>query len=71
MGGSGPWGDMVAILAAAISGPIARGLSLVAVVIGGLMMAFDGTDNKRMLGGLIFGVAMAIGAGNFLIWLFS
>ena len=47
-----------------------RGLSLVAIVVGGLMFAFGEGESKRMLAGIIFGVGMAIGAVNFLGWLF-
>lgn len=66
-----PWVTAIQNLANNVSGPIARGLSLVAIVIGGLMWSFsEGGDNKRMLGGIIFGVAMAIGAVNFMQWLF-
>lgn len=66
-----PWERAVAVLVAAFTGPIARGLSLVAIVIGGLAFAFSDGDNKRMLAGIIFGVGMAVGAANFLIWLFG
>ena len=53
----------------AVAGPIARGLSLVAIVLGGLMMAIiDSGDHKRMIGGIILGVGMAISAANFLVW---
>jgi type IV secretory pathway VirB2 component (pilin) len=65
-----PWENAVLVLSAAFTGPIARGLSLVAIVIGGLMFAFDTTDSKRMLAGIVFGIGMAIGAVNFMNWLF-
>ena len=52
------------------TGPIARGLSLVAIVVGGLMFAYGEGDSKRMLAGILFGVGMAIGAVNFMAWLF-
>jgi len=54
----------------AFTGPIARGLSLVAIVVAGLLWAFGEGDSKRMLAGVIFGVAMAVGASSFYIWLF-
>jgi type IV secretory pathway VirB2 component (pilin) len=66
-----PWEQAVDVLKTAFTGPIARGLSLVAIVIGGLMFAFDEGGSKRMLAGIIFGVGMAIGAGNFMLWLFG
>jgi type IV secretory pathway VirB2 component (pilin) len=65
-----PWEDAVNVLQTAFTGPIARGLSLVSIVWGGLMFAFAEGDSKRMLAGILFGVGMAIGAVNFLTWLF-
>lgn len=65
-----PWLQAVTVLQAAFTGPIARGLSLIAIVIGGLMFAFGEGGSKRALAGLIFGVGMAIGAVNFMNWLF-
>jgi len=68
--GTSPWENAVAVLQAAFTGPIARGLSLVAIVVGGLMFAFGEGESKRTLAGIVFGVGMAIGAVNFLAWLF-
>ena len=68
--GVSPWLQAVTVLQTAFTGPIARGLSLVAIVIGGLMFAFGEGGSKRALAGLIFGVGMAIGAVNFMNWLF-
>jgi type IV secretory pathway VirB2 component (pilin) len=65
-----PWENAVDVLRTAFTGPIARGLSLVAIVVGGLMFAFGEGDSKRMLAGIVFGVGMAVGAVNFLAWLF-
>ena len=65
-----PWEDTVNALQTAFTGPIARGLSLVSIVVGGLMFAFSEGDSKRVLAGIIFGVGMAIGAVNFMSWLF-
>ena len=65
-----PWENAVNALQASFTGPIARGLSLVAIVWGGIMFAFAEGDSKRMLAGILFGVGMAIGAANFMIWLF-
>src|SRR5689334_8595160 len=66
-----PWENAVDVLQAAFIGPIARGLSLVAVVVGGLMFAFGEGDSKRMLAGILFGIGMAISAANFVTWLFG
>lgn len=65
-----PWENAVDVLRTSFTGPIARGLSLVAIVIGGLMFAFGEGDSKRTLAGIVFGVGMAIGAVNFMAWLF-
>ncbi len=68
--GVSPWLQAVTVLQGAFTGPIARGLSLIAIVVGGLMFAFGEGGSKRALAGLIFGVGMAIGAVNFMRWLF-
>ena len=68
--GTSPWVDAVAELETQFTGPIARGLSLIAIVVGGLMFAFGEGGSKRTLAGIIFGIGMAVGAVNFLAWLF-
>ena len=68
--GASPWLNAIAVLQAAFTGPIARGLSLIAVVVGGLMFAFGEGGSKKALAGIIFGLGMAMGAANFLTWLF-
>src|SRR2546427_6877404 len=65
-----PWENAVDVLRASFTGPIARGLSLVAIVVGGLLFAFGEGDSKRTLAGIVFGVGMALGAVNFMNWLF-
>ncbi len=66
-----PWDQAVQVLQTAFTGPIATGLALVAVVVGGLMFAFGEGAAKRTLAGVIFGVGMAVGAVNFVNWLFG
>ncbi len=68
--GSSPWENAVNALKTSFTGPIAQGLSLVAIVVGGLMFAYGEGQSKRMLAGIVFGVGMAIGAANFMSWLF-
>ena len=68
--GTSPWVDAVNELQTQFTGPIARGLSLIAIVVGGLMFAFGEGGSKRTLAGIIFGIGMAVGAVNFLAWLF-
>ena len=67
---TGPWVDAVTTLQTAFTGVIARGLSLIAIVIGGLMFAFGEGGSKRALAGIIFGLGMTLGAANFIDWLF-
>ena len=69
-GGGSPWTQAVQALQSAFTGPIATGLALVAIVVGGLMFAFGEGAAKRTLAGVIFGVGMAVGAVNFMSWLF-
>ena len=68
--GTSPWLQAVDTLQQAFTGPLARGLSLIAVVVGGLMFAFGEGGSKKALAGIIFGLGMAMGAANFLAWLF-
>ena len=68
--GTSPWLEAITVLQTAFTGPIARGLSLIAVVVGGLMFAFGEGGSKKALAGIIFGLGMAMGAANFLDWLF-
>jgi type IV secretory pathway VirB2 component (pilin) len=69
-GGADPWDNAVNVLKTAFTGTIATGLSLVAIVVGGLMFAYGEGQSKKMLAGIVFGVGMAIGAVNFMAWLF-
>ena len=69
--GVSPWLNAVDVLEDAFTGPLARGLSLISIVIGGLMFAFGEGGSKKALAGIIFGLGMAMGAANFLTWLFT
>ncbi len=69
-GTGSPWENAVNGLKNSFTGPIATGLSLVAIVIGGLTFAYGEGHSKRTLAGIIFGVGMAIGAVNFMAWMF-
>jgi len=68
--GNDPWDNAVNVLKTAFTGPIATGLSLVAIVVGGLMFAFGEGQSKRVFAGIVFGIGMAVGAVNFMAWLF-
>lgn len=65
-----PWENAVNVLQQAFTSTIARGLSLVAIVVSGLTFAFGEGGSKRVLAGVLFGVGMAIAAVNFMAWLF-
>ncbi len=66
-----PWEQAVTVLQETFTGPIARGLALVSIVVGGIMFAFGEGDSKRMMAGIVFGVGMAVSAVNFMSWLFG
>ena len=68
--GTSPWENAVNVLMTAFTSTIARGLSLVAIVVAGLTFAFGEGGSKRVLAGVLFGVGMTIAAVNFLAWLF-
>ncbi len=68
--GTSPWLQAIDVLQTAFTGPIARGLSLIAIVVGGLMFAFGEGGSKKALAGIVFGLGMAMGAANFMAWLF-
>jgi transposase/type IV secretory pathway VirB2 component (pilin) len=50
--GSDPWDNAVNVLKTAFTGPIATGLSLVAIVVGGLMFAFGEGQSIQILGSI-------------------
>jgi type IV secretion system protein TrbC len=70
-GGASPWENAVNVLQTAFTGPIAKGLALVAIVVGGLTFAFGEGGGKKTFAGIIFGLGMAVLAVNFLTWLFG
>src|SRR6202790_2769584 len=68
--GASPWENAVNVLQQAFTSTIARGLSLVAIVVAGLTFVLRGGGAKRGACGVLFGVGMAIAAVNFMAWLF-
>ena len=70
-GQTDPWSNAATKLGQIFSGPIAKGLALVALVVGGLQLAFGDGSSSRTLSGIIFGLGLALGAANFAIWLFT
>lgn len=69
-GAGSPWENAVNVLQISMTGPIAKGLALVSIVVGGLMFAFGEGGSKRMFSGIVFGLGMALAAVNFMNWLF-
>jgi len=65
-----PWERAAANLATTFTGPLARSLALVAIVIGGLMFMFGEAGAKRQISGIVFGGGLALFATQFLAWLF-
>ena len=64
-----PW-EKAVTLPVPFTRPIAQYLSLVAIVVGGLMLAFGKDESKRILAHIVLGIGMLIGAVNFLARLF-
>ncbi len=69
-GGGSPWTQAVQVLSAAFTGPVATLLALVAIVVGGPMFVFGESAAQRRLASVILGVGMAVGAVNFVSWVF-
>src|SRR6266567_1029331 len=65
-----PWERAASNLERSFTGPLARSLALVAIVIGGLMFMFGEGGAKRQISGIVFGGGLALFAGQFLTWLF-
>ena len=65
-----PWERAANNLAQTFTGPLARSLALVAIVIGGLMFMFGESGAKRQISGIVFGGGLALFAAQFLTWLF-
>jgi len=65
-----PWERAASNLEFTFTGPLARSLALVSIVIGGLMFMFGEGGAKRQISGIVFGGGLALFAGQFLAWLF-
>jgi type IV secretory pathway VirB2 component (pilin) len=65
-----PWERAASNLEQTFTGPLARSLALVAIVIGGLMFMFGEGGAKRQISGIVFGGGLALFATQFLTWLF-
>ena len=65
-----PWERAATNLETSFTGPLARSLALVAIVLGGLMFMFGEGGAKRQISGIVFGGGLALFAAQFLTWLF-
>ena len=65
-----PWERAAGNLERTFTGPLARSLALVAIVIGGLTFMFGEMGAKRQIAGIVFGGGLALFATQFLVWLF-
>ena len=65
-----PWERAAANLEISFTGPLARSLALVAIVLGGLMFMYGEGGAKRQISGIVFGGGLALFAAQFLAWLF-
>jgi type IV secretory pathway VirB2 component (pilin) len=66
-GGAAPWEGPICVVARSLSGPVAKAVAVIAIVITGLMIAFGelGGVFKSLLG-LVFGVSFALLADQWL-----
>ena len=65
-----PWERAASNLERTFTGPLARSLALVAIVLGGLMFMFGEAGAKRQISGIVFGGGLALFSAQFLVWLF-
>ncbi|MEP7309342.1 MAG: TrbC/VirB2 family protein [Acidobacteriota bacterium] len=65
-----PWERAAGNLSTSFTGPLARSLALVAIVIGGLTFMFGEHGAKQQLAGIVFGGGIALFAAQFMLWLF-
>ena len=60
-----PWERAASNLELSFTGPLARSLALVAIVLGGLMFMFGEAGAKRQISGIVFGGGLALFAPSF------
>src|SRR5574339_132461 len=65
-----PWERAASNLERTFTGPLARSLALVAIVIGGLMFMFGEGGAKRQISGIVLGGGLALFTAQFRVWLF-
>src|SRR5260221_9410333 len=65
-----PWERAAGNLATTFTGPLARSLALVAIVIGGPLFMFAEAGAKRQIFGIVVGGGLPLFCAPFLTWLF-
>jgi type IV secretory pathway VirB2 component (pilin) len=65
----GPWGVTMQRMEDVFTGTIARALSAVGIVVGGLNLIYGENGHKRIVAGLVFGCGMCLLAKPFLAWI--
>src|SRR6476646_6666976 len=65
-----PWERAAMNLELSFTGPLARSLALVAIVIGGLLFMYGESGAKRQISGIVCGGGLSLFAAQFLTWLF-
>jgi type IV secretory pathway VirB2 component (pilin) len=67
-----PWEGPLTTISNSLTGPVAQAVCLIVIVVTGLMLAFGeaGGTGKKMLR-IVFGVAIALGAANFIASVFG
>ncbi len=68
--GDDPWSKAATSLAGAVTGPIAKGLSMVSIVAGGLGMAFGEGQAKKTIAGIVGGTGLALAGAQIINWLY-
>lgn len=68
--GDDPWSKAASNLAGAVTGPIAKGLSMVSIVAGGLGMAFGEGQAKKTIAGIVGGTGLALAGAQIINWLY-
>ena len=70
-GQQSPWGTALQKIAEEFTGPIARAIVLIGIVVGGFTLIFSEGGSRRTIGNLVFGGSLCLGAAQFVTWLFT
>lgn len=71
-GGSLPWEGPLEQIMESMSGPVARALGVIAIVVTGLMLAFgEGGGGMRRMLWVVFGLSIAFAAVSFFLSFFG